>query len=274
MVARLTRVPARPHFMFILGLLWVWLLLPAPVQAQAPAGEDDGWFSNWFGSDQPLQVTVNDAFINVYGGPGLGYPIFHVVERGETITLLKSRTDWIKIETYRGIQGWIKRSDMRLTLSPDGSVPDFPDPTQADYLEDRFELGVAYGDFAGADGLAINLGYRFTKNLSAELRVDSNTGQFSDSKMLVGAVLFQPFPQWRVSPYFSVGGGKIKTYPSATLVEAEDREDSLLQASLGSYIHLKGRLFLRLEYANHYVLTSRNTNEEVNEWKLGFNVLF
>lgn len=236
-----------------------------------PAHAD--WF-NWFGEKAPLQVTVNDAFINVYTGPGRGFPIFHVVERDEVITLLKSRTDWIKIQTRRGKTGWIKRSDMLLTLSPDGSVPDFPVANRTDFLEDRFELGVAYGDFAGADGLAVNIGYRFTKNLSAEIRLDSNTGEFSDSKIVAAAVLFQPYPHWRVSPYFSIGAGTIKTTPSSTLVQSEDRDDDLLQASLGTYVHLKGRLFMRLEYANHYVLTSRNTNEEVNEWKLGFNVFF
>jgi opacity protein-like surface antigen len=251
------------------GRCWVMsllLCLALPTQAQ--------WFSNWFAGDEPLQVSVDDAFINVYSGPGRGYPIFYVVERNEVITLLYSRTDWIKIKTKRDLVGWIKREDMKLTLSPDGSKPDFPDPEQADYLVDRFELGAAYGDFAGADSLTINLGYRFTKNLSAEIRYADNTGQFSDSKILAGAVLFQPFPEWRVSPYFGIGSGKIKTYPSATLVETEDREDNLMQASIGAYVHLTGRLFLRADYTNHYVLTSRNTNEEVNEWKLGFNVFF
>lgn len=238
-----------------------------------------GWLSpaaqaSWFGADEPLRVTVNTAYIDVYSGPGRGYPIFHALARDEVITLLKARTDWIKVETRRGLQGWIARADMRNTLALDKSVPEFPEFNRTDYLENRFELGMAYGDFAGADGLAFNLGYRFTRNLSAELRIDRNTGQFSDSEILAAAVLFQPFPQWRVSPYFSVGAGNIKTYPSATLVQAQDRDDNLLQASLGSYIHVKGRLFLRLEYANHYVLTSRNTNEEVNEWKLGFNVFF
>jgi hypothetical protein len=261
MTARLYSVPTL-NFSGIVFLLAFWAL---PAHA--------GWF-DWFSEDAPLQVTVNDAYINVYTGPGRGYPIFHVVERNEMITLLKSRTDWIKIETRRGKTGWIKRSDMLLTLSPDGSVPDFPEPNRTDYLEDRIELGAAYGDFAGADGLAINLGYRFTKNLSAELRFDSNTGQFSDSKIMAAAVLFQPYPHWWVSPYFSIGAGTIETNPSSTLVESEDRKDDLLQASLGTYIHLKGRLFMRLEYANHYVLTSRNTNQEVNEWKLGFNVFF
>lgn len=231
-------------------------------------------FGNWFASAEPLQVSVNDAFINIHSGPGRGYPIFHVVERDEVITLLKSRTDWIKVKTRRGLIGWIKRSDMLLTLAPDGSVPGFPDVSQESFLEDRWEMGVAYGDFAGADAFAVNFGYRFTKNLSAEVRIDENTGQFSDSQILAAAILFQPFPAWRVSPFFSVGAGTIKTFPSSTLVETQDREDDLLQTSLGTYVHINGRFFVRLEYANHYILTSRNTNEEVNEWKVGFSVFF
>ncbi len=31
---------------------------------------------------------------------------------------------------------------------------------------------------------------------------------------------------------------------------------------------------VRVEYTNHYIITSRNTNDEVNEWKVGFNVFF
>lgn len=243
------------------------LLCSSPVWAQ-------NWFSNLFAADEPLQVSVDDAFINIYSGPGRGYPIFHVVEREEIITLLKSRTEWIKIKTKRGITGWIRRDDMQFTLALDGSQPEFPDSKQADYLVDRFELGAAYGDFAGADSLTMNLGYRFTKNLSAELRYAENTGQFSDSQIIAGGILFQPFPDLRASPFFSVGGGTIKTFPSSTLVQTEDREDNLLQASLGTYVHITGRFFLRVEYTNHYILTSRNTNDEVNEWKVGFNVFF
>ncbi len=252
-------------FLHIYLAVFLFGIVAAPAHAQ--------WFSNWF-ADEELQVTVNDAFIDVYAGPGRGYPIFHVVERDEIITLLKSRTDWINIKTRRGIVGWIKRKDMQFTLALDGSEPEFPDNAQADYLVDRFELGGTYGDFAGADSLTVNLGYRFTKNLSAELRIAENTGQFSDSRIVGGAFLFQPFPDWRASPFFSVGAGKITTFPSSTLVQTEDREDNLLQASLGTYVHLTGRLFFRAEYVNHYVLTSRNTNEEVNEWKLGFSVFF
>jgi opacity protein-like surface antigen len=222
----------------------------------------------------PLQVTVNDAYINMYIAPGGGHPIFHVVERGETITLLKMHTDWIKIETARGKRGWIKRTDIFLTLGPDGKVPEFSDYKQADFIEDRVEMGAAFGDFDGANSFDLNVGYRFTKNLSAELRFAQNTGEFSDSEVVAIAIIHRPLPDLRVSPYIGIGTGTIKTKPSATLVETVDREDNVLQASLGAYAHVAGRFFLRVDFTNNYILTSRNTNEEVNEWKVGFSVFF
>jgi hypothetical protein len=223
---------------------------------------------------EPLQVSVAAPYLDVHSGPGRGYPVFHVVERDEVITLLKSRADWIKIRTYRGITGWIGREDLALTLGPDGQPPLFLDPRHEDYLVNRVELGFAMGDFGGADSLQANLGYRFTRHLSAELRLAHNTGQFSDSEIIAAALVHQPFPEWRVSPFFALAAGQIKTYPSATLVETEDRQDNLAQASLGAYVHLSGRFFLRVEYVNHYLFTSRDSNEEVNEWKLGFNAFF
>jgi hypothetical protein len=225
-------------------------------------------------ADEPLEVRVNDAFINVYNGPGRGYPIFHVIERGELITLLKTHTNWIKIKTARGAEGWIKRRDIFLTLSPDGNVPEFSEDKQADYLVDRFELGAGFGDFDGAKAFDLNLGYRFTKNLSTELRLAQNTGEFSDNQIIALALLHQPFPEWYVSPFVGIGSGIMNTMPSSTLVTTEDRQDNVLQASIGAYVHITSRFFLRVELTNNYILTSRNTNEEVKEWKVGFSVFF
>jgi len=257
---------ARQSCIYVLGVLSI--LLSFNTYA------DNFWNLHWFEKQAPIEVTVNDAFINVYNAPGRGYPIFHVVERGETITLLKMQTDWIKIKTGRGLLGWIKRSDVLLTLGPDGQVPEFADTTQADYLADRFELGTAFGDFDGAKAFDVNLGYRFTKNLSSEIRVAQNTGQYSDSQIVAFAIVHQPFPDLRVSPFIGIGAGTIKTIPSTTLVQSEDRRDHLFQASIGAYAHITGRFFLRAEFVNDYILTSRNTNQEVNEWKIGFNVFF
>lgn len=258
----------------MLPLGWCVLALWGLSVSVAAEPSASRWDFNLFKPAEPVVVTVNDAFINVHNAPGRGYPIFHVVERGEVITLLKMQTDWIKIQTARGLEGWIKRKDVLLTLGPDGAVPDFADTKQADYLTNRFELGTAFGDFDGAQSFNMNVGYRFTKNLSTEIRWSQNTGEYSDSNLTALAILHQPFPKWRLSPFIGIGGGKLKTMPSTTLVQAEDREDDVLQASIGAYLHITGRFFLRAEYVNDYVLTSRNTNQEVNEWKLGFNIFF
>lgn len=251
---------------WIAGLVTAFLLLSAPAQAA------NLW--SWFNKAEPLEVTVNDAYINVYNAPGRGYPIFHAIERGEQITLLKMRTDWIKIRTARGLEGWIQRKDMALTLGPDGEKPDFPDANQADYLTDRIEFGTAVGDFDGAKSFSTNLGYRFTKNLSTELRFVQNTGEFADSQILAIALIHQPFPELRVSPFLGIAAGQLKTMPSSTLVQTQDRTDSLYQASLGAYAHITGRFFIRAEFIHDNILTSRDTNQEVKEWKIGFNVFF
>ena len=224
-------------------------------------------------ADAP-KVTVATTYIDVHTGPGKGYPIFHIIEKDEAIKLEKRRTDWIKITTRRGKAGWIHVDSLANTQDSTGQAPDIRAPSREDYGERRWELGFAGGDFDGADSLGLNLGFRFTEHLTADLRLSQNTGQFSDSRIASVGLMHQPFPDWWVSPYFRLGTGQIRIQPSATLVEAEDREDNLFQTSLGAYVYLTRRFFLRLEMTQHQILTSRDTNEEVNEWQLGFNVYF
>lgn len=230
--------------------------------------------AEWFASEPPLVVTVNAAYIDVYTGPGRGYPVFHALEYGEPITLLTSRAGWIKIATKRGLEGWIARDAMQDTLGPDQQVPDFNDEYRSDAVTGRIELGAALGDFGGADSVGISLGYRFTRNLTLEAVYSQQAGQFSDSDILGVGLLHQPFPEWRVSPFLRMGLGTINVSPSATLVDTQDREDSVLQAGLGAYVYLSRRFFMRVEYTNHHLLTTRSTNQEINEWRIGFNAFF
>ncbi|MDO6747838.1 SH3 domain-containing protein [Gilvimarinus sp. 1_MG-2023] len=230
--------------------------------------------AGWFDQAAPLVVTVDRVYIDVYSGPGRGYPIFHALEKGEQITLLKSRTQWIKVQTENGTEGWVKREAMLATLDATGQTPDFSDASRADSVAGSFEVGAGFGDFGGADSTTLTLGYRFTQHLTIEARYAQQAGKFSDSEIIAGGLTHQPFPDWRVSPYIGLGAGRIKIHPSATLVDTVDREDSVLQASLGTYVYLSRRFFMRLDYTNHYLLTTRENNDEVNEWRVGFNVFF
>lgn len=246
-------------FLFLFGLF----LLPSTVLVSAKTM-----------AESSLAVTSTHAFIDVHTGPGRGYPVFHVIEKDETITLLKRRTDWVKIKDHRGYTGWIAYDDLQHFIDGTGKSLDFKLASLETWQDRRFELGVAIGDFNGADSLSLAVGYKFSKNLTAELRVQGATGQFSSNLLGHLAITHQPFPEWRLSPYFILGAGTINTNPSATLADAEDRSDAAMLAGIGMSYYLMRQFVVKAEYNNHYILTSREENEEINEWKLGFSVFF
>lgn len=82
------------------------------------------------------------------------------------------------------------------------------------------------------------------------------------------------FPEWRVSPFFMLGGGVIHTEPTSTLIGAEDRTDDMAVAGLGIRAYVSRRFVFRAEFNEYIIFTSRNSNEEVNEWKAGFSFFF
>ena len=71
-------------------------------------------------ADESRTVTVADPFLEMHTGPGGGYPIFHVVDRGDNVDVLKQRTEWYLVRTDKGKEGWVERAQMELTLQPDG----------------------------------------------------------------------------------------------------------------------------------------------------------
>lgn len=227
----------------------------------------------WWGNDG-VEVTVIDPFAQMHTGPGRGYPVFHVVEKGESVRLVKRRTDWYKVETSSGKIGWVNRANLNATLGPGGDVIDFAVPGWQDFVNRRGEFGFLGGDFEGARSLTTYLGYHLTHNISAELRYTQAFGSFSDSKLTSVNVIHQPFPEWRLSPFFTLGTGIIEISPSSDLVLVEDREDSVMTVGGGFLFYLSRSFLLRVEYNDHTVLTTRENNEEVEEWKAGFSVFF
>jgi hypothetical protein len=223
---------------------------------------------------QHREVTIADPYIELHTGPGRGYPIFFVAERGERIALLKRRTEWFQVQVARGQEGWVHFEQLTTTLEPDGEPFDLPALGFDDYTARKWEVGALYGDFGGANVIATYGSRSFTPNLSGELWLSQALGRFSDSTMVTANIVHLMYPDWRASPYFSLGAGVIKTEPKATLVATRDRTDSVAQVGAGVRVYLTRRFVFRGEYKTHVVFTSRNDNEEVREWKAGFSFFF
>lgn len=219
-------------------------------------------------------LRVADPYIELHTGPNHGYPVTYVLERDQSIRVLRRRTDWFEIVGPNGNQGWADSAQMLRTLDPTGAAPRLSIPALADFQLRRRELGAQSGDFDGASVIHLYGGYGFTENLSAELGWSEILGRFSSSRLLALSLVHQPFPRWRVSPFVSLGVGRIEVRPAATLVQAQDRDDNFHSVGLGFRAYLARRFLLRFDYRQYVVLTSRDDNEEPSEWKLGFGFFF
>ena len=222
-------------------------------------------------------VTVADPFIELHTGPSAGYPIFHVVERGERVRIIRQRTDWFKIETDDDKTGWVYREQMRQTLTPDGEGFELVDLDEDDFSSRKWVVGVTGGEFDAAPVFTIFGGYFLTENLAAEVHFGQSVGTVSSSRYLKGNLVMQPFPDFSYSPYMTLGVGRIEVSTSSTLIAATSDDSNFAQVGLGIQTYVSRSFLFRFEF-NEYVVFSttntRNRNEVVDEWKFGFAVFF
>ena len=223
------------------------------------------------------RVRIADPFIELHTGPGAAFPIFHVVDRGELVVIEKRRTDWFRLRTADGKSGWASREQMRRTLLPGGEAFRLVDLDEADFAERAWIFGVTAGELVSAPVFTVFGARALTENLAFELRFGQSVGSRSSSDIFKGNLVLQPMPDWRYSPFMTLGIGTINVDPGATLIVSDAEENSLVQFGLGLQRYLSRRFLVRFE-VNEYVIFSSSTgnddNEEANEWKLGFAVFF
>jgi hypothetical protein len=220
------------------------------------------------------KVSVQDPYLEMHSGPARGYPKFYVVDRGESVEIIKRRTDWFLVRTENGREGWVDRRQMERTLQPTGDPLDFSAADQDDFTNSRWEGGVMAGDFGGANIISVYGAYSLNPHVGVEMWGSQILGNFSNGWMGSLNIIHETWPDWRVSPFFTLGAGVVHTAPKSTIVQAEDRTDQVGHAGAGLRFYAARRFILRAEYKSYVVFTSRDDNEEVEEWKVGFAFFF
>ncbi len=223
---------------------------------------------------QGPSVTVADPYLELRTGPGRGFPVFHVVERGETVRVETRRTDWFRVVDAGGREGWVHKGQMAETLLPAGVKLAIEDPAREDFGTHRREIGLLLGDYGGANVVAVYGAYAFNEHLAAELALAHILGNFSDGQYATIGVTHVPVPEWRIQPFLSLGTGVIRIRPEGTLVGTEERTDQVAYAGLGVRAYMARRFIVRGEVKEYVVFTDRDENEEDVEWKIGFAFFF
>jgi hypothetical protein len=219
-------------------------------------------------------VRVVEPFIELHTGPGRGYPVVYVVDRGTELSVIKRRTDWFLVRTRSSREGWVSRGQIEQTLTSAGAPTHIDEPGIGDFSERRWETALLGGRFDGADLATVYGAYAFTPNLSGELAVSQVFGDYSDSILGTLSLVAQPFPEWRLSPFFTVGTGLIYTDPNVTLVDEDSRTDQVGSVGAGMRWYLTRRFILRAEYRRYTVFQDKDDNQEANAWQAGIGFFF
>ncbi len=212
MAARLSRDsrPARRTIARWL-ILWLFLSLALWLVLSGPA----------WSKDDPLErLQVTDPYLELRTGPGRGYPIFYVAERNEWIEITLRHTDWFKVRTAAGKEGWVDRRQLESTLTEAGRSKSFREVVLDDYLKRKLEFGAAYGRFKSEAVLKLWTSYNVTDVFAVELTGGQVQGVFSGTDFWHLNLLAQPWSDQRLAPYFGIGFGKFKNIPNASLVGA------------------------------------------------------
>lgn len=228
-----------------------------------------------YGAEQYRVARIADPFIELRTGAGRGYPVFLVVERGETITILKRKTDWFKVRTRNNQEGWVNLHQLQQTLNEAGEKTRFAEVSLGDFMRSRWLMGVGGGDYGGAREISLYGGRRLAEHLSTELTLSQTLGSYSSSLIAKAALLAHPFSQWRYSPFFALGTGVVRTNPRTTLVQTPDRTDQFASVGLGMQAYITRRFVMRIEFNDYIVFSATNandSNEEIHEWKAGFAI--
>lgn len=236
------------------------LVAAAPVRAEdAPKSE---------------RVQVTDPYIELRTGPGRGYPIFFVAARAEWIEIQLRFTDWYKVRTEGGKEGWVQRRQLETTLTEAGGQKSFRDVMLDDYLQRRVELGAGWGRFKSEPMLKIWTGYRLSETIGIEATIGQVQGVFSGTDFWHVNLQSEPWSDQRISPFFGVGFGKFRNIPNASLVGALPTDAKLANASVGVRYYLTERFVLRADYSIYTAFVGDTRSTEYRAVTGGLSFFF
>jgi uncharacterized protein YgiM (DUF1202 family) len=220
------------------------------------------------------QVFVKTPYLELHTGPGRGYPVFDVVPQGDSVIVLFRRTQWLKVRTRRGVEGWASEDDMLKTVLANGEALPLRIGTRAGFTSHRFEVGAFAGAYGGANLVSAYTSLSFNSQMAVEMALGQFLGRYSNGVTADIGLTHVPMPQWRLSPFFMLGIGVLHIEPKATLVQPSNRTEQTAYVGGGLRYYIGRSFFLRAEYKTHVVITTQNRNQVEDEWKLGFAVFF
>jgi hypothetical protein len=226
-------------------------------------------------NETAVQLSVIDTYLELHTGPGRGYPIFHVMEQGETVYVHSRRTNWFYVSDRRNRQGWVKQEGLARTLAPTGMPAALPNIQHGDFLAQQGRVGFSLGQQGSADTATVMAGYRLLSFAGVEAEYGQIFGSRLDGTSYGASLLIEPIKSWSFTPFISKGYGwqewqeKVKGQ-----VGTSNSSNSRYEyTGLGINYYIGYSFVVRAEYRKMY-LTGENDSLSNSAWRLGFSSFF
>lgn len=225
-----------------------------------------------------VELEVIDPYVEVHSGPGRGYPVFYVIEQGESVEIITRRPGWYEIKTKDGKTGWSNTAQISRTIQTTGEPADLPTVSYGDYLKNRWRVGFNAGQFMsgelkGSELFSFTAGYRPLSWLGAEVEGGKLFGSDVKGDFYGLNLSVEPFSQWKVSPFLLLGGGVMAVDSQPKLIPLEIEDSDFSQYGLGINYYLGRNFLFKSEYRS-YTVSTDNDDVSLESWTIGFNTFF
>jgi hypothetical protein len=221
-----------------------------------------------------VQVTVVDEFIEMHTGPGRGFPIVNVAEKGQQLQVLKSKTNWYKVKTHRNKLGWVDASALSRTRIGSKPKVTFARIDTKRVQEKKFRAKVGAGWLETDASFSAGIGYALLKSFSVDLEFIKASGDFSSTSAVSVLGNLELFPRKKISPYVYVGSGQIVNVPRATLVGREITNSPLVSLGAGVSYRLSRTFYFDTALSSISFSSFDDQSKQYLSWQTGVAVRF
>ncbi|OUR66267.1 hypothetical protein A9Q73_07410, partial [Bermanella sp. 47_1433_sub80_T6] len=152
-----------------------------------------------------VELSVIDTYLELHTGPGRGYPIFHVIEQGQSVKVLRRRSNWFYVSDRRNTQGWVKQESLARTLAPTGMPAALPDIQHGDFLAQQGRIGFSVGQLGTSYTANVTAGYRLLSFAGIEVEYGQIFKDLEDGSSVGATVIIEPIKSWSFTPFISKG---------------------------------------------------------------------
>lgn len=225
----------------------------------------------------PVQAWVSATYIDLYTGPNEDYPAFYIAEKHQSLLLLSTQADWIKVQVEDGTTGWVKDQNLltRIVLQDTHSqrVQNSENKSSDKGIRTKhfIHFGLHGGLFDAEHMLNASAQIPLFKSISLSASLGEVIGVNSDAQVLEVKLRHQPDFQLPLQTYFSFGSGHIFNASLWAGTRPEDGDANFISIGLGVSYPLSSRLSVSLDASNYHAFFSDTFSASFQAYSLGIH---